>query len=328
MTKRIEYVDNAKAVGILLMIIGHCETISEIPYIKQLIYSFHMPLFFILSGMFIKENTAWGGVKKYSRSILFPYIATSSIILCIILFFNVYWMNYEVLKEYLFDWIQKFTFIDSNFPGIQERHMIGPIWFLFALFWSNCLFSQLRRIYDDYNLGIISFGIFFITYNLSQQICLPFYILQGTGAIIFIYIGNIFHKYDLITKEYDFIPIIIMLIIWIQCIFVPHMLDLARCQYSMGLLSIIGSVFGTLVVIKIIKATKMNLSKIGTNTIYILCGHSICYYFIRLFGNPILKLPPYHYQYSFILECFLQIIAALLFGFALKRSRVIDIFRL
>lgn len=47
MKKRIEWVDIAKGIAIMLMVIGH-EVSNGLVY--ALIFSFHMPLFFILSG--------------------------------------------------------------------------------------------------------------------------------------------------------------------------------------------------------------------------------------------------------------------------------------
>lgn len=59
--ERIGYIDTAKAVGIILVFMGHCSNVVSIPYLHNFIYSFHMPLFFVLAGWFIKENTIWGG---------------------------------------------------------------------------------------------------------------------------------------------------------------------------------------------------------------------------------------------------------------------------
>ena len=55
--KRIEYIDIAKGIGILLVIIGHAfrdemrmeNNLAEFVY--QLVYFFHMPLFFVISGL-------------------------------------------------------------------------------------------------------------------------------------------------------------------------------------------------------------------------------------------------------------------------------------
>lgn len=44
--QRIEWIDTIKGVGIILVLIGHC----NIPNINQYIYLFHMPLFYIISG--------------------------------------------------------------------------------------------------------------------------------------------------------------------------------------------------------------------------------------------------------------------------------------
>ena len=52
-TKRILAFDLLKGVGILLVILGHI----EIPHsLKTVIYSFHMPLFFFVSGCFFNEK--------------------------------------------------------------------------------------------------------------------------------------------------------------------------------------------------------------------------------------------------------------------------------
>ena len=51
-TLRLPYMDVAKGMGILCVIIGHMgnETINRI------IFSFHMPLFFLISGYFLSNR--------------------------------------------------------------------------------------------------------------------------------------------------------------------------------------------------------------------------------------------------------------------------------
>lgn len=50
---RIDWVDISKGLGIILVIIGHCVYLGGL--IHNWIFSFHMPLFFILSGIFIRK---------------------------------------------------------------------------------------------------------------------------------------------------------------------------------------------------------------------------------------------------------------------------------
>ena len=47
-SNRIEYLDAAKAIGIFLVILGHCFNKVSVPYLHNFICSFHMPLFFRL----------------------------------------------------------------------------------------------------------------------------------------------------------------------------------------------------------------------------------------------------------------------------------------
>lgn len=48
---RIEYLDIAKAIAIFLVVVGHAALTFDKPYWRIAIYSFHMPLFFVVSGV-------------------------------------------------------------------------------------------------------------------------------------------------------------------------------------------------------------------------------------------------------------------------------------
>ena len=50
--KRIEYIDIARGIAIILMVIGHVVS----GYKRAIIFSFHMPLFIIISGFFFKPG--------------------------------------------------------------------------------------------------------------------------------------------------------------------------------------------------------------------------------------------------------------------------------
>lgn len=54
---REEYMDVAKGIAILTVIMGHC--IHDC-VIKKLIFSFHMPIFFLISGYFFHKKETNG----------------------------------------------------------------------------------------------------------------------------------------------------------------------------------------------------------------------------------------------------------------------------
>lgn len=75
--KRVDYIDIAKAIGIILVILGHINNYNE--SIKPYIYAFHMPLFFFLYGFsqnkkFINENKIRSIIYRRFKSLIIPYI--------------------------------------------------------------------------------------------------------------------------------------------------------------------------------------------------------------------------------------------------------------
>ena len=75
--KRNVEIDIAKGIGILLVIIGH----GAIPsWSKDAISSFHMPLFFILSGYFFRDEKPLTRVQKDAKRLLLPYVVTMTVI--------------------------------------------------------------------------------------------------------------------------------------------------------------------------------------------------------------------------------------------------------
>ena len=86
--QRNSQIDTLKGIGILLVVLGHnWITLEEKGTLFQLIYSFHMPLFFIISGVFTKEKeNLLSFTKNKIDSILKPY----------------FFINFSVGAAYLF----------------------------------------------------------------------------------------------------------------------------------------------------------------------------------------------------------------------------------
>ncbi|MBC2606611.1 acyltransferase family protein [Pelagicoccus albus] len=79
--KRTHWLDLLKAVGMLLVVYGHSGSTS--PEVDQWIYSFHMPLFFLVSGYLFKDSallmTTGSFIAKQLKNILIPYILFSAV---------------------------------------------------------------------------------------------------------------------------------------------------------------------------------------------------------------------------------------------------------
>lgn len=113
---RIEWIDALKAFAIVLVVLGHAiqytlpgSAFKEDP-IFLFIYSFHMPLFMTMSGMFFMSSLKLGFadfMKKKSLQLLLPAV-TWSLICCAFKmsiefrsFFNPSWFLYSVFLCYL-----------------------------------------------------------------------------------------------------------------------------------------------------------------------------------------------------------------------------------
>lgn len=85
---RIAFIDYAKAIGIILVVVGHVfrglahdYVVPNYYYLKKIdsiIYTFHMPLFFFISGLFFYDSLIKKGALKLLLSkidtIVYPYL--------------------------------------------------------------------------------------------------------------------------------------------------------------------------------------------------------------------------------------------------------------
>lgn len=76
---RIEYIDIAKGITIFLVIVGHAANNLDMPFYRVVLYYFHMPLFFLLSGITLKAKaeyswTTWKSIiRKNILVLMVPY---------------------------------------------------------------------------------------------------------------------------------------------------------------------------------------------------------------------------------------------------------------
>lgn len=75
MTNRNSTVDITKGIGIILVVLGHNSMVLHEPGVLfRVIFSFHMPLFFFLSGIFLKESSQFNKfIISRVDSLLKPY---------------------------------------------------------------------------------------------------------------------------------------------------------------------------------------------------------------------------------------------------------------
>ena len=141
---RIAWVDNARAIGILLVVIGHAPGLS--PVVRRIIYSFHLPLFFFISGYLSQslgaEPSVWRFLKRVVRTLLVPYLFFG-------LLSYLYWLPTHSRGTFARD----YAFLGPLDPlyglaygTIDHLYANHVLWFFPCLFCTSCLFFATSRI--------------------------------------------------------------------------------------------------------------------------------------------------------------------------------------
>lgn len=308
--QRITYIDGAKAIAIVLVIIGHCYWVKEkpsIPYVYSFLYSFHMPLFFIIAGWFIKPLTIKEALAKYSKAYLVPYFFTSLasgvIAASIILYKDADYSMLPFFKRWALSTIYANPSLRNNLL-FGDMPIVGILWFLFAIFWSNTIYSILKKRLDGFELFVYTVALSSIAIVSLKVLRLPFSIQSGVAAMIFVWVGDIAQKYKLLDKfsKLSKDTILLLLILWAGSV-LKGTFTLTYCKFPLGEISFIGAITGSFLLLLLCKKMHIGGGKIGNITMLILCVHHAIHYGIMESSNPAQYLP-----FSPLVNCLLELI--------------------
>lgn len=126
--RRIQEFDVAKGIGIILVILGHA--LPEESYWRLVIYSFHMPLFFFLSGAVIKFQKDSISLKDsvvFERKLLITYIFYSGVFLIFDILVRLVILHRISIRGIIWDCYETATFFGINVLWFLASLVIGKI---------------------------------------------------------------------------------------------------------------------------------------------------------------------------------------------------------
>lgn len=267
---RLNYIDIAKGIGILLVVIGH--TVKD-DYSHAIIFSFHMPLFFILSGFFIKPQNLKDNFLKIWRSLLIPYLFACSISLMCTLVFT----NKDLLDEI------KTMILVGYKMGQRDIPFMPVIWFLPVLAIAKLITQKLLTYINGrfYIFVIAVISLLMTRYG----IVIPFGISQAMTASLFLLIGKIIMEYNIVERLNSHYPPHVILFAFIVCMLYCDKLGIVFQWNKMplGIFNILISSFICISIISLCKCLEkfsntMIIKGIiwtGTYSLIILCVHYI-----------------------------------------------------
>lgn len=142
--KRLDYIDLAKGLGMLTIMWGHIHSgISTL-----LVYAFHIPLFFCLSGLVFSRkryDTFEQFLKKRWKGLLFPYFIFSALTWVVWAVYS--YVTHTPVDSYWMPLLE--TFIAQGSEGYLVHNV--PLWFVMCLFSVEVIYfftSMLRTIWN------------------------------------------------------------------------------------------------------------------------------------------------------------------------------------
>lgn len=202
------YITIAKAMGIILMVIGH----SGCPKLLfNAIYLFHMPLFFFCSGIFYREMLSKDSVsvflKKKVTGLYIPFVKWSVLFLLLhnlLLAVGIYNAQYgfEGGSHYysVYDILWRLCMILFTMTGYEE--LLGGFWFIRSLFVSCLLIAIVSLIFrSSFKYKYASIGLFFLFITIIIRRLAPdvvFFRELSMGSF-----GALFYMFGYLLKPYE-----------------------------------------------------------------------------------------------------------------------------
>jgi len=198
MTTRANWVDYGKGIGIILVVYGHLQSSAYHMGIKvpeqffalsdSIIYSFHMPLFFFLSGLFVENSLRKRGAKDYlvDRFLRIAYI-------------YVIWSVLQVGVEAIFSGETQRGTTVFDLLAILWRPW-GQFWFLYALLFMHITYAIFS------NFGKYANVLFFVAALILFFDPLPISIMalrSFSNHVIFFAAGIMFRDQAMELEKYE-----------------------------------------------------------------------------------------------------------------------------
>ena len=203
--KRIEWIDTAKLIGMFFVILGHVEYAIAIKShdtrIVQWLYSFHMPLFFFLSGLTAKQSSIMGNLKKSIHHLIIPYFS----FVMILWFWHILIHFRKSANKFteLFLYPLNGLFLGVGFDTDFSISVCGALWFLLALFWCKLIAS----LVDSVNCKSRT------KKALNLTVCIAFFaiafVLNKTNRFLPLSLGSAFMAYPFFLLGRASLPFLI-----------------------------------------------------------------------------------------------------------------------
>lgn len=281
--QRFQFIDIARGLAIICIVLGHLGQAN----INRVVFTFHVPIFFLITGYFMNDKTSIKDfIKKKARTLIVPYFVACIFIIAAALLMNRVMNGGYNDRAVLERWVWAAIYgAGDSYDKPFVIYQIGALWFLLATFWGSILLRCSLELKPIKRILLILF-IFVISCRSSRICWLPFSIQAGGPALLYMYIGYLakaaIPAVRCLGKEIKLVLVGAALWIWAE--FVVHFESfwLVHCDYGRGVIDIAGSLCACLCVLLFsywlsnrCNCVSKILSYFGRYSLFVLCMHII-----------------------------------------------------
>lgn len=197
--KRFDWLDVLKCLAMFSVICGHAASGDDPGSLKFYIYSFHMPLFFIISGMTLyiqmsrREFSFSAFIKNKTRTLLWPYLAFNLLLLPL---WYCYFILYDPKAGSIPGLLSAIVYSNPTWSSLP----ISASWFLTTLFLSVIVLFGVIKLCRNHDLillivcTIIGIGGYIFSCFEEINLLYPWHISTVPVATMLLMIGYLFMK--------------------------------------------------------------------------------------------------------------------------------------
>lgn len=272
--KRDTALDTAKGIGIILIVLSHVTEDGQA--VRNFLFAFHVPFFFILSGYFFKPNIR----RTLKRGLIWGvvYLLLSVLDVAVLYVFNPALLTKDVVVKGLL---------------CMDTQMIfnSPKWFLLVLFEVQiicCFFFKLEEKIRNLCIPLLLVAGFFLRKKLVFGITLCIL------ATVFFWVGYILRDKKILDRYVASwkrtVPAVSAVMLFLAVYILSQwngMVSMQNLQYGNYIVFLINALLGSAATIFLGYALRGNrlLAFYGKNTLIIFLTH---YYIVRGIGITIL----------------------------------------
>lgn len=267
--RRIGWVDAAKGLAILAVILGHTYLYGN--PLHAIIYSFNVPLFFILAGYTFRAKPFRQNLSTSVKRLLLPYVG-----LCLFLIVADVTRSADKLDT-LLSHLLAVLFASGGVIEQANIPMLGLSWFLMALFVARILFNAIVNTCEKRSVNPVLLGVVFFLLASGAVfeytvLPLPLAFDQSMIAMFFMYLGYAAKKYNWVDRMNAWV-FAVLLVAWAALLYCKIFFSIGNMFYTPSFFA--GLPLTVCASFTLIKLCEFLDGRIGiVNTFFEFCGRN------------------------------------------------------